>query len=442
MRPRVSALLPYFIAAGCTSEPPSDREASARASAASETAPVGPGPDVVLQERLRRAARDVAETDAARGPSPLYAPGQVAEPTAGPGSSAPRLKSSAASVEGRLPPEVIQRIVRQNHARFRSCYAAGLEKAPDLRGRVTVTFTISSTGAVGGVKHTSDLADLAVAACVARAFGLLSFPPPDGGVVRVTYPIDLSPAGAPEPAPAPRPASAADSEGPWPIVSLDAQQVRVDGQAAGSVAATLESGRVQKIEALLDRLTARREEWVAKHRDRPFPGIAGLRAESGVPALALKSVFKTMALAGYAKLSLQSAAEPRLIVEVAPEIEDPFSLSGPPAEETLPQVAFLDVSASGIALTWRRGSSVLHEQRFALDDPLGERLCASWSERGAHREATDLRLDRLVLRAANDVPSEALVRVAGRALTCERTQRVAMTPDRRVPAFWIQLTTR
>ena len=39
----------------------------------------------------------------------------------------------ATSVSGRLPPEVIQRIVRQNFGRFRLCYENGLRSNPNLR---------------------------------------------------------------------------------------------------------------------------------------------------------------------------------------------------------------------------------------------------------------------------------------------------------------------
>jgi len=43
-------------------------------------------------------------------------------------------------VNGRLPPEVIQRIVRQNFGRFRNCYESSLRTNPSLTGRVAVKF--------------------------------------------------------------------------------------------------------------------------------------------------------------------------------------------------------------------------------------------------------------------------------------------------------------
>jgi hypothetical protein len=107
---------------------------------------------------------------------------------------APKIREGATSVNGRLPPEVIQRIVRQNFGRFRLCYEAGLRNNPTLAGRVAVKFVIDRKGAValtadGG----SDIPDSSVVQCVVRGFGNLSFPEPEGGMVTVVYPIMFAP---------------------------------------------------------------------------------------------------------------------------------------------------------------------------------------------------------------------------------------------------------
>jgi hypothetical protein len=100
------------------------------------------------------------------------------------------------SVLGRLPPEAIQRIVRQNFGRFRACYETGLRQNPALSGRVTVRFVIGRDGAVANVADSgSDLPDRQVASCVIRAFYGLSFPQPEDGIVTVVYPLVLSPDG-------------------------------------------------------------------------------------------------------------------------------------------------------------------------------------------------------------------------------------------------------
>ena len=45
-------------------------------------------------------------------------------------------------MNGRLPPEVIQRIVRQSFGRFRLCYEDVLKTNPKASGRVTIKFVI------------------------------------------------------------------------------------------------------------------------------------------------------------------------------------------------------------------------------------------------------------------------------------------------------------
>jgi len=97
-------------------------------------------------------------------------------------------------VSGRIPPEVVQRIVRQNYGRFRMCYENGLRSNPNLGGRVMTRFVIGRDGSVANASNGgSDLADSGVVSCVVSAFYGLSFPSPENGVVRVSYPITFSP---------------------------------------------------------------------------------------------------------------------------------------------------------------------------------------------------------------------------------------------------------
>jgi len=95
-----------------------------------------------------------------------------------------------------LPPEVIQRVMRQNFGRFRVCYEHGLRSCPNLTGSVSVRFTIQPTGAVTGARdHGSDVPDSAVIACVVRQVGELTFPSFKGKPIKVSYPIAFSPGG-------------------------------------------------------------------------------------------------------------------------------------------------------------------------------------------------------------------------------------------------------
>ncbi|MDF3067805.1 MAG: phosphopeptide-binding protein [Polyangiaceae bacterium] len=109
-------------------------------------------------------------------------------------TKAPKVRMGATTVSGRLPPEVIQRIVRQNYGRFRMCYEQGLGRNPNLEGRVSARFVIGRDGAVSNVSNGgSDLPDSGVVSCVISAFYGLSFPQPEGGIVTVVYPIMLAP---------------------------------------------------------------------------------------------------------------------------------------------------------------------------------------------------------------------------------------------------------
>ncbi len=107
----------------------------------------------------------------------------------------PQVRMGAVSVSGRMPPEVIQRIVRQHFGRFRLCYENGLRNNPNLVGRVAVRFVIGRDGAVSNVGNGgSDLPDVGVIRCVVKQFYLLEFPQPEAGIVTVVFPIMFAPA--------------------------------------------------------------------------------------------------------------------------------------------------------------------------------------------------------------------------------------------------------
>ncbi len=117
-------------------------------------------------------------------------------------SEVPSLRTGAVQVNGHLPAEVIQRIVRQNYGRFRLCYENGLRSNPRLSGRVSVKFVIDRSGSVSTYSDAgSDLPDQGVVACVVRGFANLSFPQPEAGVVTVVFPILFAPGEGSSPSP-------------------------------------------------------------------------------------------------------------------------------------------------------------------------------------------------------------------------------------------------
>jgi hypothetical protein len=96
--------------------------------------------------------------------------------------------------QGRLPPDVIQKIVRLHYGSFRKCYEDGLAKKETLTGRVTTRFSIDEDGAVRQVQNGgSDMPDQEVVRCVISEFRQLVFPRPEGGKVTVVYPIMFAP---------------------------------------------------------------------------------------------------------------------------------------------------------------------------------------------------------------------------------------------------------
>lgn len=123
-------------------------------------------------------------------PAASASPPGAAPPPAAP----PKVKLGATTVSGRLPPRVIQHIVRSNFEKLRTCYEAGLGRNSELTGRVTARFVIDRTGKVSNVADGgSDIPDPEVKSCVLKAMYTLEFPPPANGIVTVVYPIVFAP---------------------------------------------------------------------------------------------------------------------------------------------------------------------------------------------------------------------------------------------------------
>jgi hypothetical protein len=107
----------------------------------------------------------------------------------------PRARIGTAVISGRLPPAVIQKVVRGSWESFRQCYDAVLAKKPDYTSRVSLRFVIQLDGSVGNADVSPDSAprDESLEGCLLAAVKQLRFPAPEGGIVTVVYPIVLSP---------------------------------------------------------------------------------------------------------------------------------------------------------------------------------------------------------------------------------------------------------
>ncbi len=98
-----------------------------------------------------------------------------------------------ASVEGGLDMDQIQAVINRNKGQIVYCYEQGVQRQPDLRGRVSVQFVIGPSGRIttAQVAHTS-LRSSEVESCMVAKMRTWQFPHPVGNVsVDVLYPFNL-----------------------------------------------------------------------------------------------------------------------------------------------------------------------------------------------------------------------------------------------------------
>lgn len=105
----------------------------------------------------------------------------------------PKVRAGQFTVTGRLPPEVVKRVVRRIHPQLGRCYQPLLAKDPAASSGATTTFTIATTGNVSFATTMGEITDKPTLLCIQKAFATLSFPQPDGGVVKVVFPLTFSP---------------------------------------------------------------------------------------------------------------------------------------------------------------------------------------------------------------------------------------------------------
>ena len=109
----------------------------------------------------------------------------------------PEVLPGIADVRGTLDKEIIRRTIRRHINEIKYCYEEELTKRPNLSGRITVQFAIAGTGQViSSVLQSSTIGNAPVENCAVKAVRRWPFPQPQGGgLVMVTYPFVLAPAG-------------------------------------------------------------------------------------------------------------------------------------------------------------------------------------------------------------------------------------------------------
>jgi TonB family protein len=113
---------------------------------------------------------------------------------------APDVIPGQANVRGSLDKEIIRRIIRRHINEVKYCYEQELTKKPELGGRIMVQFTIAASGQViASVLQNSTMGNARVENCTVQAVRRWEFPKPlGGGIVIVSYPFVLTPAGGGE----------------------------------------------------------------------------------------------------------------------------------------------------------------------------------------------------------------------------------------------------
>lgn len=124
-----------------------------------------------------------------------------AEPPAA--AASPDAGAPPGRVHGMLDKEIIRRVIRRHINEVKACYQRELSGDPELEGRIVVRFTIDGSGMViASERVSSTMGNGIVEDCTVQAVKRWQFPKPiGGGMVIVTYPFALTPAGTNAPAP-------------------------------------------------------------------------------------------------------------------------------------------------------------------------------------------------------------------------------------------------
>ncbi|MEZ4444456.1 MAG: AgmX/PglI C-terminal domain-containing protein [Polyangiaceae bacterium] len=99
----------------------------------------------------------------------------------------PKIRIASPTVGPRYGKELIQRVIRREHAAMRRCYETARQTAPSLEGKLTIRFVIGPDGRVTDAV-TAESLEPGMDACVETVIRGLTFPAPDH-VINVRYPF-------------------------------------------------------------------------------------------------------------------------------------------------------------------------------------------------------------------------------------------------------------
>jgi hypothetical protein len=187
---RIPSAFALVVAAACASRPNSSPEPLMTPAAGTTSPDEAPVPEAP------------ASAPASPAPSSLAAPspalGDQDDPTtplpSSSDSDTPGVTSGDVAVRGQLHPSRVHAAMRSVYPAIRECHRKALElgTVEDKPVRVQLGFEITEKGLIA--KLTDDTANLnpLFSSCVLLAVSRVTFQPPKGGVVSVTYPLQLT----------------------------------------------------------------------------------------------------------------------------------------------------------------------------------------------------------------------------------------------------------
>lgn len=188
--------------------PPALALVAVAACASRPTPPAAPPPPPVDSSVTSSAPASIAD-----GPPPVPAPTSSSAPTpssspGAPGPDDPTTPAPAASesehvpgvvsgavvVRGELHPTRVEAAMRTAYPAIRECHRAALERGTveDKPVRVHLNFEITDKGLINKLTDDTANSNPLFSSCVLRAVSAVTFEAPKRGVVRVTYPLQLT----------------------------------------------------------------------------------------------------------------------------------------------------------------------------------------------------------------------------------------------------------
>ncbi len=166
---------------------------------------------------------------------------------------------------------------------------------------------------------------------------------------------------------------------------------------------------------MFDRLKAQRGAWTPTSSTKSFPGVVGLRVDPNTSGIVLKSVFATMEIAGYARITFEIAGSPTLY--------DVATISSEPQHVAMPSVVNLkadDAHPGNVSITWRRRGAVISERSTPSAD-VAKTVCADWkADKQVHNAPTDPAFDEAIIHFDDKAKAGDLVPLLEAVAMCRR----------------------